>query len=61
MNKEPFNLEYNTLNRVFQIALRVEGNHTPLGEIGNFAGGFFLLGGGKLSRSDFDHLNLSQS
>ena len=41
MNKEPFISECNTLNRVFQIALRVEGNHAPLGEIGNFSGGFF--------------------
>ena len=30
-------------------------------EIGNFAGGIFSLGGGNLTRSDFDHSNLFQS
>ena len=29
--------------------------------IGNFAGGIFLLSGGNLTRSDFEHLNLFQS
>ena len=36
----------------FEIALR---------RMGNFAGGFFLLGGGNLTRNDFDHLNFFQS
>ena len=40
--------------KVFQIVLRG-------GEIGNFVGVDFLLGGGKLRRSGFDHLNLFQS
>ena len=29
--------------------------------IGNFAGGIFLLSGGNLTRSDFEHLNLFRS
>ena len=29
--------------------------------IGNFAGGIFLLSGGNLTRSDFEHLNLFQN
>ena len=32
---------------------------SPVGAMGNFAEGqFFWLGGGNLTRSDFDHLNL---
>ena len=31
---------------------------SPVGAMGNFAEGDFLLGGGNLTRSDFDHLNL---
>ena len=42
------------LCRVFQIVLRGRG-------FGNFAGDNFLLGGGNLIRSDFDHSNLFQS
>ena len=44
------------LKQVFQIALRVERNHTPQGKWG-----IFLLGGENLPRSDFDDLNLFQS
>ena len=39
--------------RVLQIALGVG--------MGHFAGGFFLLGGENLRRSDFDHSNVFQS
>ena len=45
---------------VFEMALRGWGN-TPVEAMGNFAEGIFLLGGGYLTRSDFDHLNLFQS
>ena len=40
--------------RIFQKASRVGGMET-------FAGSIFLLGGGDLWRSDFDHSNLFQS
>ena len=48
---------------VFQIVLRGSRGIPPLGGMGNFAGGrvFFLLGGGYLRRSDFDHLYLFQN
>ena len=37
-------------------------NHPMWGKLENFAGGWiFLLGGGKLRRSDFDYSNLFQS
>ena len=36
-------------------------NPPPVAGIRNFAGVAFLLCGGNLRRSDFDHLNLSQS
>ena len=46
-------INYNKLDpfsRVFEIALRE-----------TWLGGIFLLGGGNLTRSDFDHSNLFQS
>ena len=46
---------------VFQIVLRGKEENPLIGGIGNFAGGIFLLSGGNLIRSDFDHLNLFQN
>ena len=46
-----------TQNRVFQIVLR--GGSGDGGR--NFAVGFFLIGGGNLKMSDFDHSNILQS
>ena len=46
---------------VFQIVLRGKQENLLSREIGNFAGGLFLLSGGNLTRSDFVHLNLFQS
>ena len=37
------------------------GSSPQWGKVRNFAGGIFLLGGGNLQRSDFDHSNLFQS
>ena len=44
------------MGRVFQIALRGNGKilFPQCSEIMNFAKGIFLLGGGNLTRSDFD-------
>ena len=61
MNEEPVNSECNNLTRVFQIALRVEGSPHPSGGNGKCFRGIFLSGGGNLTWSDFDHLNLFQS
>ena len=50
------------MTRVFQIALR--GGEIPLcgkEEMGNFAGGGGLSGGGNLGRRDIDNSNLFQS
>ena len=60
MNKEHFNSECNTLTRVYQIALRVEGSPIPVGKWEIFLGDF-LSGGENLAKSDFDHWNLFQS
>ena len=46
---------------VFQIVLRGKQENPLSRGIGNFAGGFFLMSGGNLTRSDFVHLNLFQS
>ena len=45
------------MGRVFQIALRGKGKilFPQCSGMINFAGGIFLLGGGNLTRSDFDH------
>ena len=44
------------MDRVFQIALRGKGKilFPQYSGMINFAGGIFLLGGGNLTRSDFD-------
>ena len=46
---------------VFQIVLRGKKENYLSRGIGNFAWGFFILSGGNLARSDFEHLNLFQS
>ena len=46
---------------VLQIVLRGKQENLLSRWIGNFAGGIFLLSGGNLTRSDFEHLNLFQS
>ena len=46
---------------VFQIVLRGKKENSLSRGIGNFAGAIFLLSGGNLTRSDFEHLNLFQS
>ena len=46
---------------VFQIVLRGMRGNPPVGGIGHFPGGIFLLSGGNLARSDFDRLNFFQS
>ena len=46
---------------VFEIVLMGELENPISRGIGNFAGRIFLLSGGNLTRSDFEHLNLFQS
>ena len=46
---------------VFQMVLSSKQENLLSRGIGNFGGGFFLLSGGNLTRSDFVHLNLFQS
>ena len=46
---------------VFQIVLRGTHENSLSRGIGNFAGEIFLLSGGNLKRSDFEHSNLFQS
>ena len=53
-NKQTSLNKLGSLPRVFQIVVRGRRN-------GKFAWKIFLLGGGNLTRSDFDHLNLFQS
>ena len=43
---------------VFQIVLRGKQENPLSKGIGHFAGENFLLNGGNLTRSDFEHLNL---
>ena len=49
------------ITSVFHIELRGKQENPLSREIGNFAGGIFLLSGGNLTRIDFEHLNLFQS
>ena len=44
-----------------QIVLKSKQENSLSRGIGNFAGGIFLLSGGNLTRSDFEHLKLFQS
>ena len=46
---------------IFQIELRGKQENPLSRGIGNFAGRTFLLSGGNLTRSDFEHLSLFQS
>ena len=53
-NKQTSLNKLGSLSRVFQIVVRGRRH-------GKFAWGLFLLGGGNLTTSDFDHLHLFQS
>ena len=46
---------------VFQKVLSGKQENPLRREIGNFAGGIFLLSGGNLTKSDFGHFNLFQN
>ena len=49
------------ITSIFQIELRGKQENPLSRGIGNFAGRTFLLSGGNLTRSDFEHLSLFQS